>query len=128
MKKPKKTNQRELLFYLLYKEFKTAKVENRDPEFIPLWRFMGEVYISELNEWSFMSYEVSTTMSKLKADETLLFESRDYKLKNGGTALAYRLRPEIKFADIKTKEIQDFYTKIRKIIFKYENQQVKQVS
>lgn len=104
-----KTNQRELLFYLLYKKFKEGK-----GEYTPLWRLMGEVLIPELNEWCFMSYEVSTTMSKLKADEPKLFESIDHKLKNGGTALAYRIRPDIKLSDIQTKEILDFYQKIRK--------------
>lgn len=104
-----KTNQRELLFYLLYQEFKKDK-----EKYTPLWKLMGEVYIEELGEWCFMSYEVSTTMSKLKADEPFLFESIDHKLKNGGTALAYRIRRDTKLSDIQTKEILDFYSKIRK--------------
>lgn len=108
----KKTNQRELLFYLLYKFFKTFPDKNIVP-FKPLWEFQGEHFITELNEWTFMSYEVSTTMSKLKRDEPALFEEQEYKCKNGSTALTYRISPTMSSDKICTKEIREFWLKIK---------------
>lgn len=111
-KKQPKTNQRELLFYLLYKEFQKV-VDKSTVPFIPLWKFQGEWFLQELQEWTFMSYEVSTTMSKLKKDEPDLFQEEDFHCKNGSVALAYRIRPDIKVNDIKTKEIKDFWLRIK---------------
>lgn len=110
--KVKKTNQRELLFYLLYKEFKQHQIKSEVP-FILLWKLMGEHLIQEFNEWTFMSYEVSTTMSKLKKDEPNLFEESDFLCKNGSTAIAYRIKPNVTSSDIKTGELRSFYNKIR---------------
>jgi hypothetical protein len=75
---------------------------------------MGEWYIEEFKEWEFMSYEVSTTMSKLKRDEPKLFQERQFTLKNGRKALEYRLSPLIQFQDLQTEEIKKFYLKLKK--------------
>lgn len=109
----KKTTQRQLLFYLLYKKFKSCADKNQTP-FIPLWQLMGDHYIDELKEWTFMSYEVSTTMSKLKADNHGIFEEKDWQNKNGSVSIAYRLNPKITKQMLKSKDIIDFYAKIQR--------------
>lgn len=74
---------------------------------------MGDHRIEVLGEWCFMSYEVSTTMSKLKADEPHLFESKDWKNRNGSTSLAYRISPTITPEKIQTEEIRKFYLRTK---------------
>ena len=117
------TNQRELLFYIFYKKFKEDKKNSignggaqnlSNFSYTPLFKIMGEWYIEEFKEWEFMSYEVSTTMSKLKRDEPKLFQERQFTLKNGRKALEYRLNPAIQFSDLQTEEIKKFYLKLKK--------------
>jgi hypothetical protein len=109
----KKTTQRQLLFYLLYKEFKKHADKTQVP-FIPLWKFMGDHHIDELKEWTFMSYEVSTTMSKLKADNPGIFEEKDWQNKNGSVSIAYRISPKITKQMLKSQDLIQFYARIQK--------------
>ena len=47
-----KITQKKAVFYILYKAFK------KNPnEYIPAWKFVGELFIEELNKWFFMSYK-----------------------------------------------------------------------
>lgn len=103
-----KATQKEAIFYQLYKHFKS----NRG-EYIPVFKFMGEVYIKELGIWGFVSHEVSARCSELKKINPELIQSIIINAKSGAKYYGYRINPNPNREMIKDEQILKFYNKLR---------------
>lgn len=105
-----KPTQMQTIFYQLYQHHKSDKRE----EFLPIFQFMGEVYMPELGRWGFMSYELPARFADIKRENPNLLEQKLIHGKSGAKYFGYRLRTGVKPEDIKDPRLLEFYRKIRK--------------
>lgn len=106
---PKKITQHQGIFYQLY------KLHQQDPEaFIPIWQLIGEVYVEELGQWVFISYEVSARTSELWSANPGLLDRKIVKGKTGAEYYAYRIHPEVTKHHIRDPRLDDFRRRVRK--------------
>lgn len=107
-----KITQHQAIFYQLY------KARKKDIQsYIPIWQFIGEIYIEELKTWVFVSYEVSARMSELKKANPNLFEYKDIVGQTGATYNAYRIKLDSNPRDILNQDLLKFY----QLIARHEN-------
>ena len=105
----KKITQKEAIFYLLYQFFKDKR-----GEYIPVYKFMGEIYAKEVGLWGFVSHECSARCSELKRDNHFLIQSTVITGKSGAKYFGYRINP---LADENTPleaSLVPFYKKIKR--------------
>jgi hypothetical protein len=105
-----KITQIQTIFYKLYKHFKSEKNE----EFIPIFDFIGEVYIEELGKYGFMSYELPARFADLKKANPNLLEHKVVIGRSGAKYYSYRLRIDVKPEDIQDPSLKDFYKLIKR--------------
>ena len=86
----KKLTQRQTIFYQLYNNWR-----NGEHEYIPIFKFMGEVHCVELDVWGFVSNEVSSRMSELNSDNPYLLEYIESKARAGSMYRCWRIKKEI---------------------------------
>ena len=104
-----KVTQIQTIFYRLYKHFKSEKRE----EYIPIFDFIGEIWIEEIGEWGFMSYKLPARFADLKRENPKLLEFKSVTGKSGATYYAYRLALDVSMEDIQESKLLDFYKKIK---------------
>ena len=104
----KKITHKQAIFYQLYK----LREEDLD-KYIPIWKLIGEVYIEELGQWAFVSYEVSARTSEIKKANPNLLEWTPVRGKSGAIYNAYRLRKGVSVLDIEDPKLLSFYKKIK---------------
>lgn len=103
-----KVTQHQGIFYQLYQS------RLKDPEaYIPIWQLIGEVYVTELGLWAFVSYEVSARMSELYSKNPKLFERKIVTGKTGAKYYAYRIAWAVQQDDIVDQDLKKFYYKVR---------------
>ncbi len=103
-----KINQKEMVFYKLYKAFK------EDPErWVSAWEFVGEMFIEELNTWVFMSYKTPANGVKIYFDNPGLIERQKVMGKSGSEYYAYRFTPKPVLSLIVDPKLREFYQKIK---------------
>lgn len=105
-----KITQIQTIFYKLYKNFKSDKRE----EYIPIFEFMGEVYVEEIKKWGFMSYELPARFSDIKKANPNLLQHKVVTGKSGAQYYAYRLNPDVTPDDLKDEKLLEFYKLIKK--------------
>lgn len=105
----KKVTQKQTIFYHLYKKFKEGK-----GEYIPVFQFMGEVYVEELKLWGFMSHECSPRTSELRNENPDLVEHTEIVGKSGAHYYGWRIKPGATPADIKDPKIKEFFNAIKR--------------
>lgn len=104
----KKITMHQAIFYQLWKQ------RSKDPElYIPIWQLIGEVYVEELGEWGFVSYEVSPRTSELWQDNPSLFERKYVTGKSGSKYYAYRITLNVSINDIKDTRLLTFYKRLK---------------
>ncbi len=101
--------QIQTIFYKLYKHHRS---EQRD-EFIPIFDFMGEIFIEELGLWGYMSYELPARFADLKRANPNLLEHKVITGKSGAKYYAYRFAANPSSDKIVDTELLAFYNKIR---------------
>ena len=103
-----KVTQEKAVFYMLYKSFK------QDPnQWVPIWKFVGELHIPELNMHYMMSYKTPTNGPVIYFDNPGLVERRQVTGKSGSTYYEYRIAPNPSVQKIVDKKLQEFYLKIK---------------
>lgn len=103
-----KITQEKAVFYVLYKSYK----ENPD-EFVPAWKFVGELFVEELNEWFFMSYKCPANGVNVFFKNPDLIQRRDTIGKTGAKYFEYRLAPNPSIEKICDPVIKEFYLAIK---------------
>lgn len=104
----KKITQKEAIFYILYRSFK----ENPG-EYIPVFKFMGEVYCPEVGKWGFVSHECSARASELRSENPGLIDKTVITGKSGAKYYGYRFSANAKPELIKDKNLHVFYQRIK---------------
>ncbi len=106
--KKNKITQKQLAFYILYK----AR-ENDPEEYIPTWKFVGELQITELNLWEMASYKCPTRLSDLNQENPNMLERILIEGKSGAKYYSYRLRVGITPQDMIDPAIYSFYKHLK---------------
>ncbi len=83
-------------------------------EYIPVFKFMGEIYCPEVGKWGFVSHECSARSSELKKENPNLFDFITIKGKSGAKFFGYRLRPGAKPSDIVSPELFKFFEQLKR--------------
>lgn len=104
----KKLTQKKVAFYILH----TAGKETPG-EYVPAWKFVGEIYIKELDEWYLMSYKGPTNGLAIYFDNPTLIDRTLVKGKSGAEYYAYRMRAGVRSSDIRDPILLDFYNTIK---------------
>lgn len=101
--------QKEIAFYVLYQSHKLYP-----EEYVPTWKFVGEIYIHDLQEWVMASYKCPTRLTDIYQDNPRLFERKLVVGKSGAKYYEYRFSPEASIDLILDKSLRALYMKIRK--------------
>lgn len=104
----KKITQKEAIFYTLYKAFKETP-----GEYIPVFKFMGEVYCKELGLWGFVSHECSARSSEMRKENPGLIEITTITGKSGAKYYGYRFSADAKAELIKDESLLKFYKSLK---------------
>ena len=104
----KRVTQHQGIFYQLYK----ARFENPE-QYIPIWKLIGEIFIKEISQWVFISYEVSARMSELYRKNSNLFQRIEIEGKTGAKYFAYRININVVPEDILDIDLKKFYKLIK---------------
>ena len=108
-----KITQEKAFFYILLKNYLTTP-----SNYIPIWKFVGELFIEEFNTWYLMSYKCPTNGQMVFTKNPDLIERRKVRGKSGARYYEYRIAPNPSVEKIKDIEILDFYKKIKPLIKK----------
>lgn len=108
MARKKTITQKKAAFYLLWKAYR----ENPE-QYVPVWKFVGEIYIEELNIWYLMSYKTPTNGLDIFKDNPGLFERRWVKGRSGAKYYEYRFAPNPTSEKIVEPEIKEFYNDLK---------------
>jgi len=103
-----KLTQKEAIFYQLYMAFKSTP-----GEYIPVFKFMGEVHSPELGLWGFVSHECSARSSEMRKENPELVEATTITGKSGAKYFGYRFNPAAKFEMIRDEALQSFYNRLK---------------
>ncbi len=109
----KKLTQKEAIFYTLFKNFKNPETKEN---FIPVFKFMGEIYAEELGLWGYVSHECSARCSELKKTNNKLIEVKEITGKSGARYFGYRFYPTATPSLIEDPGLQKFYKTLAKRI------------
>lgn len=101
-----KPTQKQIIFYHL---FKNKRANN---EYIPVFAFMGEVYIEPLGVWGFVSHKVGARVWDIYRDNRRLVERTKVTGKSGAVYYAYRIREDATRDHIDDKSLIEFYDRI----------------
>lgn len=104
----KKITQKEAIFYTLYRAFKDTP-----GEYVPVFKFMGEVYVPEVGKWGFVSHECSARASELRTENPGLIEKTTITGKSGAKYYGYRFSANAKPDLILDKNLLSFYQVIK---------------
>lgn len=79
----------------------------------PTWQFMGEVFISEMNQWELMTYKTPTRLTDIFQRNPGLLERRIVIGKSGSKYYEYRFAIGTTPEKIREVSLFEFYKKIR---------------
>lgn len=84
-------------------------------EYIPIWKFIGELYIEELSTWFFMSYKCPANGANVYLKNPDLIQRRQIRGRTGAKYFEYRIAPNPSKEKIKDPDILDFYQEVKSI-------------
>ena len=103
----KKLTQKKAVFYVL------LQAHREDPEqYVPAWKFVGELYLKEIDEWFFMSYKCPANGVQIYFDNPGLIERRETVGKTGAKYYEYRIVPQPKLSMIQDLDLREFAVKV----------------
>jgi len=108
MTKTDKITQKKAVFYILWKAYK----ENPE-QFVPAWRFVGELAIPELDKYFFMSYKCPANGVELYFENPGLIERRITTGRSGAKYYEYRIAPNPTLDKIKDENILKFHKMVK---------------
>ncbi len=104
-----KITQIQTIFYRLYKHLKSDKAT----EFVPIFDFIGEIYIDELKAWGFMSYELPARFADIMRENPDMLKRIQVTGKTGAKYYAYRFADEMNVSKINDPELLAFYNRLK---------------
>lgn len=104
-----KFTQKKTAFYILWKAYK----ENPE-QFVPTWKFVGEIYIEELNHWFFMSYKGPTNGLTIYFDNPKLFERKHVEGRSGAKYYEYKIKTDDIENAIEDPDLLEFYNLLKR--------------
>lgn len=109
MSRSKRITQPEAIFYKLY--MNRAEGGNA---YIPVWQFIGEVFIAELGRWAFISYEATARLSEMWSENPGFLDREKRPGKSGGRKYYhYRIHPQATSELIRDPELKAFFKLIQ---------------
>lgn len=99
-----KLSQKQIIFYILYKNYK----EKGAP--LPPHKFMGECYVDPAKEFCFVSYEASARLSEMNKENPGLLKITPIVGKSGAHYYGYSLEQNV-ISDPKIKEVYNLIKK-----------------
>ncbi len=102
-----KITQKEAIFFTLYENFKSGL-----HEYIPVFRFMGEVYVPKLDKWGYVSHECSARCSGLRKENPELIQHTLLTGKSGAHYYGYRLNPQANPSMLNDDSLKKFWKSI----------------
>lgn len=105
----KKPTQKQIIFYHLFINKRT----NND--YMPVYSFMGEVYMEPLNTWGFISHKVGARVWDVYDENRRLIERIKITGKSGARYYAYRIREDATRESIDDPKLLQLYD----ILFDY---------
>lgn len=109
-----KITQEKAVFYILWKAY------HEDPnQFIPAWKFVGELYLEELGTWFFMSYKCPANGVNVVLKNPELFERRQVKGKTGAKYFEYRIANNPSESKISDSDTLKFYRQLKESARKF---------
>lgn len=100
--------QKEAIFYQLYQNWKS-----KEHAYIPVFKLMGEVHVTELGQWGFVSHEVSARCSELRTENPRLMQHIEIKGKAPGVVYyGHRLNPDATPDMIENADLRKFHKRI----------------
>ena len=107
--KKNKITQKKAVFYVLWRAYQDAP-----SEYVPAWRFVGELHIKELDVWFFMSYKCPANGVEVYFDNPELIERRETIGKTGAKYYEYRIAPNPSMDKIKDESILNFWKELKR--------------
>lgn len=104
-----KVTQVQTIFYRLYRHLKSS----RATEYIPIYEFIGEIYIDEIKEWGYMSYELPARFADIMRENPRMLARIQVTGKTGAKYYAYRFADEMSVEKISDNELLQFYNRIK---------------
>lgn len=101
--------QEKAFFYLLWRAYKAGNYE-----YIPAWKFVGEIYIEEMGKWFFMSYKCPSNGANTYLNNPDLIERRMTRGRTCAKYYEYRIAPNPSVDKIKDQALLEFYKQIKK--------------
>lgn len=100
-----KLTQKKTALFILW------QAHQEDPEqYLPVWKFIGEIFVPVLNEWFFMSYKGPANGMAIYHENPGMLERRITIGKSGAKYYEYRLAPGADISTIKGDDIREFAT------------------
>lgn len=100
--------QKKAVFYMLWKAYR------EDPQqYVPAWKFVGELYVDELGEWFFMSYKTPANGVAIYHENEGLIERRETTGRSGSKYFEYRFAPNPNIDKISDFEMKLFYKELK---------------
>jgi hypothetical protein len=95
-----------LAFALLYQNKSSG-------EYIPAWKFVGEIEVQKIGTYGFMSYKCPARLSDLYNENPGLLERTMLEGKSGAKYYGYRFGASARRENIADKKMLAFYERIR---------------
>lgn len=100
---------KEAILFRLWKNYKSRN------SFIPVFKFMGDIYCPPLEKGGFVSHECSARLSEIAKHNRLLFEVEERMPKYGTRPYyCYRLRPGFNLRRVTEPRLKAFFREITK--------------
>jgi hypothetical protein len=101
--------QEKAVFYILWKSYKANPLE-----FVPAWKFVGEVCIEEMGDkWFFMSYKCPANGVNIFFSNPGLIERRMTTGKTGAKYFEYKIAPNPSREKITDPILLKFYDELK---------------
>ena len=104
-----KVTQEKAFFYILWKHH---NCQNHPGEYIPVWKFVGELFIEELGQHFFMSYKCPSNGANVHLFNPGLTERVKIKGKSGAEYYGYRMAEPFDPSKILDPRLAEFYESI----------------
>jgi len=101
--------QEQAAFYILYKEAKKDREKYHSPSIVDI----GDVLITELDQWAFTSWKAPARLSDIWNDNPGLLERIEVKSMTGSKYYKYRISIKAHRGLIKDEKLLSFYDRIK---------------
>lgn len=101
--------QERAVFYVLVQSQRINK-----EEYVPAWKFVGELEVKEIKEWFFMSYKCPANGINIFFKNPNLIERIEVVGQTGAKYFSYRINPNSTPDDIIDPKLKQFYKLIKK--------------